>query len=257
MEQGGEAWVGTVGGEATGGGSVRVRGTSLEDARERLFRLGAEALTDLELLGLLWTEGARGLEGTADGVARGGLKALVQEDPRVLCARKGVGPSRTSRLLAALELGRRAQRSSEKRPRLRTPKDVHGYLFPTLSALRREVFHVLCFNPRNVLVHDARVAEGTLSACPVDPREVFAAVLSSRATAIVLAHNHPSGDPEPSVQDVGLTEHLARAAGLLGVKLLDHVVVGDGAYVSMLERGLLPDSEREGRRKCGTPDGGW
>ncbi|NBD13638.1 RadC family protein [Corallococcus silvisoli] len=257
MEQGGEAWVGTVGGEATSGGSVRVRGTGMEDARERLFRLGAEALTDLELLGLLWTEGPRGLKDAADGVARGGLRALVQEDPRVLCARKGVGPSRTSRLLAALELGRRAQRSPEKRPRLRTPKDVHGYLYPTLSALRREVFHVLCFNARNVLVHDARVAEGTLSACPVDPREVFSAVLSSRATAIVLAHNHPSGDPEPSVQDVGLTEHLARAAGLLGVKLLDHVVVGDGAYVSMLERGLLPDSEREGRRKCGTPGGGW
>ncbi|RKH09139.1 DNA repair protein RadC [Corallococcus praedator] len=228
-----------------------------EDARERLFRLGAEALTDLELLGLLWTEGPRGTGLKDAGLTRGGLKALVQEDPRALCARRGVGPARTSRLLAALELGRRAQRSPERRPKLRTPKDIHAYLTPTLGALRREVFHVLCFNPRNVLVHDARVAEGTLSACPVDPREVFAAALSARATAIVLAHNHPSGDPEPSVQDVGLTEHLARAAGLLGVKLLDHVVVGDGAYVSMLERGLLPDSEREGRRKCGTPDGGW
>ncbi|RKH43452.1 DNA repair protein RadC [Corallococcus sp. AB050B] len=256
MEQGGEAWAESGEGEATGGRSVRARGPGLpglEDARERLFRLGAEALTDLELLGLLWTEG---LGDAAERVAKGGLKALVQEDPRVLCARRGVGPSRTSRLLAALELGRRAQRSSEKRPRLRNPKEVHAYLAPMLGALGREVFHVLCFNPRNVLVHDARVAEGTLSACPVDPREVFAAVLSARATAIVLAHNHPSGDPEPSVQDVGLTEHLARAAGLLGVKLLDHVVVGDGAFVSMLERGILPDSEREGRRRCGT-DGGW
>ncbi|MBE4748289.1 DNA repair protein RadC [Corallococcus sp. ZKHCc1 1396] len=257
MEQGGEAWAGSGEGGSTGGGSVRAR---TEDARERLFRLGAEALTDLELLGLLWTEGPRGagLKDVAEGgLTRGGLKALVQEDPRTLCARRGVGPARTSRLLAALELGRRAQRSPERRPRLRTPKDIHAYLAPTLGGLRREVFHVLCFNPRNVLVHDARVAEGTLSACPVDPREVFAATLSARATAIVLAHNHPSGDPEPSVQDVGLTEHLARAAGLLGVKLLDHVVVGDGAYVSMLERGLLPDSEREGRRKCGTPGGGW
>ncbi|WP_434300811.1 RadC family protein [Corallococcus exiguus] len=253
MEQGGEAWAESGEGEATGGRSVRARGSGLGDARERLFRLGAEALTDLELLGLLWAEG---LGDAADGVARDGLKALVQEDPRVLCARRGVGPARTSRLLAALELGRRAQRSPEKRPRLRNPKEVHAYLAPTLGALRREVFHVLCFNPRNVLVHDARVAEGTLSACPVDPREVFAAVLSSRSTAIVFAHNHPSGDPEPSVQDVGLTEHLARAAGILGVKLLDHVVVGDGAFVSMLERGILPDSEREGRRKC-VSGGGW
>ncbi|NOJ97369.1 DNA repair protein RadC [Corallococcus sp. CA049B] len=253
MEQGGEAWAEPGEGEATGGRSVRARSPGLGDARERLFRLGAEALTDLELLGLLWTEG---LGDAADGVAKGGLKALVQEDPRVLCARRGVGPARTSRLLAALELGRRAQRSAEKRPRLRNPKEVHAYLAPTLGALRREVFHVLCFNPRNVLVQDARVAEGTLSACPVDPREVFAAVLASRATAIVFAHNHPSGDPEPSVQDVGLTEHLARAAGILGVKLLDHVVVGDGAFVSMLERGILPDSEREGRRKC-VSGGSW
>ncbi|WP_223643873.1 DNA repair protein RadC [Corallococcus sp. EGB] len=253
MEQGGEAWVEPGEGEATGARSVRARGAGRGDARERLFRLGAESLTDLELLGLLWTEG---LGDAADGVARDGLKALVQEDPRVLCARRGVGPSRTSRLLAALELGRRAQRSPEKRPRLRNPKEVHAYLAPTLGALRREVFHVLCFNPRNVLVRDARVAEGTLSACPVDPREVFAAVVASRATAIVLAHNHPSGDPEPSLQDVGLTEHLARAAGILGVKLLDHVVVGDGVFVSMLERGILPDSEREGRRKCVT-GGGW
>jgi DNA repair protein RadC len=254
METGVEAWVEAGVGEATGAGSVRAR---TEDTRERLFRLGVEALTDQELLGLLWTEGARnaGLKDAVEGVARDGLKALAQEDPRVLRTRRGVGPVRTARLLAALELGRRVQRTPEKRPRLRTPKEVHAYLAPTLGALRREVFHVLCFNPRNVLVHDARVAEGTLSACPVDPREVFAAVLSSRATAIVLAHNHPSGDPEPSVQDVGLTEHLARAAGMLGVKLLDHVVVGDGAYVSLLERGILPDSEREGRRKCGTVEG--
>ncbi|MFP2899187.1 hypothetical protein [Corallococcus sp. 4LFB] len=103
MEQGGEAWAEPGEGEATNGRSVRARGSALGDARERLFRLGAEALTDLELLGLLWTEG---LGDAADGVARGGLKALVQEDPRVLCARRGVGPARTSRLLAALELGR-------------------------------------------------------------------------------------------------------------------------------------------------------
>ncbi|MFP2911356.1 RadC family protein, partial [Pyxidicoccus sp. 3LFB2] len=155
---------------------------------------------------------------------------------------------RAAQVLAALELGRRAQRAVERRPKLRTPKEIHGYLAPKLATLRREVFHVLCFNARNVLVHDARVAEGTMNACPVDPREVFAAALTSRATAIVLAHNHPSGDPEPSVQDLALTRHLVAASQLLNIKVLDHVVVGDGAYVSMLERGLLPDAEREVRR---------
>ncbi|MFP2933731.1 RadC family protein, partial [Pyxidicoccus sp. 3LG] len=155
-----------------------------------------------------------------------------------------------------LELGRRAQRSVERRPRLRTPKEIHAYLAPALGTLRREVFHVLCFNARNVLVHDARVAEGTMNACPVDPREVFAAALTARATAIVLAHNHPSGDPEPSVQDMGLTRHLISAAQLLNIKVLDHVVVGDGSYVSMVERGLLLDGEREARRGWTAAGGG-
>ncbi|NMO23700.1 RadC family protein, partial [Pyxidicoccus fallax] len=231
-----------------------------EESRERLFRLGAEALTDLELLCVVWgpgtrTPGAPELAGTLLSRA-GGLKALVHEEPLALSLVPGVGPARAAQVLAALELGRRAQRAVERRPKLRTPKEIHAYLAPTMGAMRREVFHVLCFNARNVLVHDARVAEGTMNACPVDPREVFAAALTSRATGIVLAHNHPSGDPEPSVQDVGLTRHLVAGAELLNIKVLDHVVVGDGGYVSMMERGLLPEAEREARRAWGAAGGG-
>jgi DNA repair protein RadC len=114
------------------------------------------------------------------------------------------------------------------------------------------VFHVLCFNARNVLLLDARVAEGTINACLVDPREVFAAAITARATAIVLAHNHPSGDPEPSAQDLSLTRQLFEAGRLLGIKVLDHVVVGDGTYASLMERGELPGSGgRESWRLAG------
>lgn len=253
----GAAWAG---GESAGGGSVGARGGGVEESRERLFRLGVEALTDPELLCVVWGPGPRmprmrELAGTLLSRS-GGLKALVQEEPLALRLLPGVGPVRAAQVLAALELGRRAQRAVERRPKLRTPKEIHAYLAPTFGALRREVFHVLCFNARNVLVHDARVAEGTMNACPVDPREVFAAALTARATAIVLAHNHPSGDPEPSIQDVGLTRHLISAAGLLNIKVLDHVVVGDGGYVSMMERGLLPDGEREARRAWSAAGGG-
>ncbi|MBM7118305.1 RadC family protein [Archangium primigenium] len=236
-------------GASEGGGEGSVRAAlEGEDARERLFRLGAEALTDPELLGLLWGAGARTRALAEQLLApAGGLKALVQQDPRALCARPGLGQLRTAQLLAALELGRRAQRVVERRPRLRTPRDIATYLAPQLGALRREVFHVLCFNARNVLLLDARVAEGTINACMVDPREVFAAAITARATAIVLAHNHPSGDPEPSAQDVGLTAQLVEAGRMLGIKVLDHVVLGSGNYVSMRERGDVPPLEGEDR----------
>jgi DNA repair protein RadC len=98
-----------------------------------------------------------------------------------------------------------------------------------------------------VLVRDVRVAEGTTNACPVDPREVFAVALAARATAVVLAHNHPSGDPEPSSLDVALTAQLVEGGRLLGVKVLDHLVVGESGFVSFLERGLMPVADG-GRR---------
>lgn len=227
--------------DSVGDGSVRGGSGEVDESRERLFRLGAAALTDPELLGVLLGGGAR-MRALAEALLapRGGLKALVQQEPRELSARPGMGEARTAQVLAALEWGRRAQRVSERRPRLRTPREISTYLMPHLSALRREVFHVLCFNARNVLLLDARVAEGTINACMVDPREVFAAAITARATALVLAHNHPSGDPEPSAQDLSLTAQLVEAGRVLGIKVLDHVVIGDGTYSSLVERGEWP-----------------
>lgn len=235
--------------EAVEVGGERLR-PRVEGPRERLLRLGASALTDSELLAVLLGTGIKGtgvIELAESLLAvGGGLKALVQQDPQELCSLPGLGPARASQVLAALELGRRAQTAEERRPRLQTPQQIYRYLAPKLSALSREVFHVLAFNSRNVLLRDLRVAEGTINSCPVDPREVFAAALGAKATAIVLAHNHPSGDPDPSTQDVALTLQLADGARLLGIKLLDHVIVGDGRYVSLLERGQLPSTESFG-----------
>jgi DNA repair protein RadC len=248
-----ELGMGQVEGTA-GEGPVASRAQAMEEVRERLFKLGSAALTDLELLSVLLGTGPR-----ASGLAEellshnGGLKALLLKDPLELCAQPRLGQARAAQVLVALELGRRAQRTTERRPRLRNPREIYGHLAPTLSALRREVFHVLCFNPRNVLLADVRVAEGTMNTCPVDPREVYAAALTTRATAIVLAHNHPSGDPEPSMQDVALTVQLAEAGQLLGIKVLDHLVLGDGGYVSLMERGLLGDEE--GKHQWGVAGG--
>jgi DNA repair protein RadC len=228
------------------------KGARPEEPRERLLRLGASALSDPELLAVLLCSGAKGSSvlQMAEGLveAGGGLKSLFLLDPHELCAVRGLGPARAAQVLAALELSRRLQKPTEARPRLSTPSEVYRYLRPSLALLRREVFHVLCFNSRNVLLRDARVAEGTINACPVDPREVFAAALLSRATAIALAHNHPAGDPEPSANDLALTRQLAQGARLLGIKLLDHLVVGDGGYTSMRLRGQLPEPTPEGGR---------
>ena len=217
--------------------------TTWHGPRERLLAGGASGLQDFELLSVLLGTGVRGQR--VDALARalletaGGLKALLREEPRELCRRVGIGPARAAQVAAALELGRRAQRSGESRPRLRSAEEIYRYLAPSLTGLRREVFHVLCLSTRHVLLHDSRVAEGTVNLCPVDPREVFAPALSVRATALVLAHNHPSGDPTPSEDDVRLTHQLTEGAGILGMQLLDHLVIGDGAFVSFAEQRLL------------------
>lgn len=212
-------------------------GLGVEDSGGRLIRLGAQALTDRELLRLVCGDREEPLP---QALLDEGLRALAQHDPYDLAQRPGVGEARAAQLLAALELGRRLQGPCEKRPRLRTPHEIYRYLAPRLACLRKEVFHVLCFNARNVLLRDLRIAEGSASVCPVDPREVFQAALGSRASAIVLAHNHPSGEAEPSDADLALTRQLCAGAQLLGLNVLDHLVVGDGLYTSMLERNLLP-----------------
>jgi DNA repair protein RadC len=242
--------------ESVGDGSVGARLDDLEEVHERLFKVGGTALTDPELLSVVWGTGQRAPELAEELLARsGGLKALLLKEPLELSVQAGLGPARTAQVLAALELGRRALRSTERRPRLRHPREIHKYLSPILSALRREVFHVLCFNPRNVLLADVRVAVGSMDTCPVDPREVYAAALAVRASAIVLAHNHPSGDPEPSVQDLALTMQLVDAGRVLGIKVLDHIIEGNGAYVSLMQRGFF--SNEGGKQEWSAAGGDW
>jgi DNA repair protein RadC len=212
--------------------------------RRKLLATGASGLTDPELLCLLF-EGQpsdHSAAGMAEDLvaAGGGLKALLLQDPQELCRTPGLGNRRAAQVLCALELCRRVQRMDESRPTLKTPADIHRYLAPQLALQRREVFHVLCLNARNTLLADVRVAEGTVDSCPVDPREVFAPAITTRATAVVLAHNHPSGDPEPSSSDLTLTAQLVEGGRVLGIRVLDHVIVGAGRASSLLEQGRMP-----------------
>ena len=206
---------------------------------EHVMRAGAEHMGEAALLSAITGLALRSARALVDG--HGCLRTLCALPPAELASLPGMTAKRAAALLAGVEAGRRVVMDAQQRTRLRTPAEVAAYLTPRLGGLRREVFHVLCFDSRNGLLRDTRVAEGTANACPVDPREVFAAALSSRASGLVFAHNHPSsGDPNPSAQDIALTAMLAEAAQALGLKVLDHVIIGAGAYYSMLEKGSLP-----------------
>lgn len=240
---------GGVGSEAASEGSVRGRAPAGGGPRERLLRQGAQALTDPELLAVLLGTGTRGnpvlvMAETLLNVG-GGLRAIAQCDPQELCEFPGLGPARAAQVLAALELGRRIQRSTDTRPRLQTPQQIFEHVLPELCALPREVFHVMSFNGRNTLLANTRVAEGTQSACMVEPREVFRAALAARAQALVFVHNHPSGDPTPSAADLALTRQLLGGAGVMGITVMDHLIVGDRRYHSMAEAGQLKTLEAE------------
>ena len=213
---------------------------------ELLLEHGPRALKDVELLAQLL--GGPGPEARAQQLldSFGSLRSLLLEDAAVLEHHPALGKSGAANLIAAVELGRRLRELPEARPRLRSPKDIHDYLAPKLEVLRREEFHLLCLDSRNFLIKDARIAEGTQRFCLVDAREVFTVALASRATGVVLAHNHPSGNPEASESDIALTRELAHGARLLGIEMVDHVIIGHECFHSMREAGQVPRLESPG-----------
>lgn len=215
-----------------------------ERPRERLLWHGARALADAELLALQLGSGTPGK--TAVEVAReilityGSLAEVAGREVGELARLRGVGPVKASRLAAAFELGRRLRaRVPGRRTVLGAPAEVYAAFGPLMEDLRHEVCRVALLDAQNGLLRDCIVSEGTLSASLVHPREVFKPALLESAASVILVHNHPSGDPTPSREDVRLTRQLVECARLLGLALHDHVVVGRGAYVSMAERGLL------------------
>lgn len=222
----------------------------VDEAQRRLLRLGAGALSNTELVGVLL--GDDELKRAAVLVEEG-LKALLCESPEALVEYRQLTAVEAARVLAAGELARRLHTTHEERPRLQTPQAIFEWARRQLIGARREEFHVLCLNSRNVLLRHVRVAEGSVDQCHVDPREALAPAIASRATGIVLVHNHPSGDPEPSVQDVALTRQLREGGRLLCLRLLDHIVVGETGYVSMLARGLIKGDEHSFMARLQSP----
>jgi DNA repair protein RadC len=168
--------------------------------------------------------------------AVGGVSGLGRHAAERLTRAPGVGPTRAARLLAAVELGRRALAGPPRtRPRLASPSAVAGYLLPDHAGHPEERFGVLLLDTKHRVIRAVSISRGTLDASLVHPREVFRAATDHAAAAVVLFHNHPSGDPAPSVDDVHLTRRLVEAGELMGIAVLDHVVLGDACWHSLRE----------------------
>ena len=212
--------------------------------REKLCSRGAAALTDAELLALLLRTGyrGRGVVALAGDVltAGGGMAGLLNAAPGKLDGIKGLGPAKRAELQAVMELARRAlSQQLKEAPVFDTPNRVKDYLGLLLGSRLQEVFAVLFLDAQHRLLHMQELFYGTLAQTSVYPREVVRQALAHNAGAVVLAHNHPSGVAEPSKADAFLTQTLQAALKLIDVKVLDHIVVGQGQVVSMAERGLL------------------
>jgi DNA repair protein RadC len=216
-----------------------------ERPRERLQDAGAAALSNRELLAILIGSGTEGrsavdVAGELLGSVDGSLRRLAGAEPAEITRIRGIGPAVASRLSAALELGRRLAREGPfQRERIHGPRDVYERCAPALRDLQQEEFHVLLVNTQNALLKELVITRGTLDTSVVHPREVFRAAIAESAAALILVHNHPSGDPVPSPEDRAVTTQLAEAGRLIGIPVLDHIVVGDSSYVSFVESGLL------------------
>ena len=215
-----------------------------ERPRERLYWNGPEALADSELLAIQLGSGVRGK--SAIDVARemlaayGSLAEVAGREVAELEKVSGVGPAKAARLVAAFELTRRLRaRIPGARVTLSGPAEVYAAYAPLMEDLKREVFRIALLDAQNGLLHDRVISQGTLSASLVHPRDVFKPAILESAASVILLHNHPSGDPTPSREDIRLTRQLVECARLLDLRIHDHVVIGRGRFVSLAERGVI------------------
>jgi DNA repair protein RadC len=213
--------------------------TTIDRPRERLWQRGVTMLGDEELLALVLGTGSRARSaGTVASElmrASGGMLAVSRASPRELAQVSGVGAANAARIAAAFELGRRAVATEVHRDVLSHAEDVYRIVAPRVAGLQQEVFLVFGVDIRNGLLDVVEVALGSVHAVEVHPREVFRPLVRMAAAGAVLVHNHPSGDPSPSLEDVALTRRLRAVGELLGIPVVDHVIVGAHGYRSVFE----------------------
>lgn len=234
------------GGSLSGMSQLRLAETrATERPRERLSKLGPGSLTTTELLAILIGTGTAQSDVLAvtHGLLRlsgGSLRGLARRQVAELAGVTGIGRAKAARVVAALELAHRLVDESRSEPfTIRSPGDVHRWCGPKLRDLAVEEFHLLTLDTQNRITRDLLITRGILDSSLVHPREVFRAAIAEAAAGVVVAHNHPSGNPTPSSDDRAVTRQLVEAGRILDVPVYDHLIVGGDHYFSFAEAGLL------------------
>jgi len=212
--------------------------------RERLIAAGPGSLSNVEILAILLrtgTERETSLE-LAQRILNenGGLHYLAEATVEQLSSIRGVGPAKAAQIKAAVELGKRMASTTQwERPVIKSPKDVANLLLEDMRYLDREHFKAVLLNSKNHVLAVDLVSIGSLNASLVHPRELFKRAIVKSAAGIILVHNHPSGDPQPSEEDKLVTHRIVEAGEIIGIDVLDHIIIGDGKFVSLREKGWL------------------
>lgn len=215
-----------------------------ERPRERLLKIGPHSLSDAELLGILIAKGTK--EKTAIDLARelltkfGSLKNLSSRSPAEYSSVKGIAEAKSVIISAAFEIARRVESQPETTKIIfKKSQDVANYYLPLMRDLKKEVFKVALLDGANKLIRDITVSEGTLNTSVVHPREVFRDALIEATAGVVLIHNHPSGDPTPSEDDIKITKQLVEAGKIFGIKVFDHIIIGSNSFKSMADDKII------------------
>ena len=216
-----------------------------ERPMEKLIRFGADSLSNAELLAVILRTGTRGenIISLSNRILSelDGLDGLLNLNIEDISKIKGVKNVKASQILAIVELFNRFKtlKATKEQLKITSPKDIGNLLMNEMSNLNQEVLKVVLLNTKNIVIGDKNIFKGTLNTSIVHPREIFREALKSGCANIIISHNHPSGDPTPSKEDINMTLRIKECSNIMGIGLLDHIIVGNNKYISLKEKGII------------------
>lgn len=216
-----------------------------ERPREKLLKYGVHVLSNAELLAIILSTGTKEMSAIdlANNIinsSKEGLRRLANCTIEELSSIKGVGLAKSSQIIAAIELGKRiALTTKANNYKIKSPDDVSHLLMEEMRYLQKEFFNIILLNTKNEVIAVENISIGSINASIVHPREVFVRAIKRTSSSIILVHNHPSGDPHPSKEDINITKRLVEAGKLIGIEVLDHIIIGDNVYVSLKEKNIM------------------